>query len=214
MPSLKELLASTPDAQIILDGVTYAVENAPPVEVAALAYDSREVASETAFVCVRGQKVDGHQFIPQALEKGAAVIVAEDVEAVQTLPAGVAGVLVSNSRLALANLACEFYSHPSREMILVGVTGTNGKTTVAHLVAELLREAGLKSVGIIGTLGAATERAAYDTGRTTPESLDLQRLLADFSMAAAKPWSWKFPRTLSKCSALRVVLLTLAFSPT
>lgn len=180
MPSLKELLASTPDAQIIRNGGRVSLDEAAPVEVAALAYDSREVAPETAFVCVRGQKRDGHEFIPQATEKGATTIVAEDESALLQLPSHVTGVLVKDSRLALANMACEFYSHPSREMLLVGVTGTNGKTTVAHLVAELLREAGYKSVGIIGTLGAATERAAYDTGRTTPESLELQRLLADF----------------------------------
>ena len=184
MPSLKELLASTPGAQIWQDNQQLSADEATSVtsthEVAALAYDSRTVASETAFVCMRGQLRDGHEFIPQALEKGATTIVVEDALSLLNLPSHVLGVVVSDSREALAMMACEFYSHPSREMILVGVTGTNGKTTTAHLVAELLRESGLQSVGIIGTLGAATERASYDTGRTTPESLDLQRLLADF----------------------------------
>ncbi|MBV9865923.1 MAG: UDP-N-acetylmuramoyl-L-alanyl-D-glutamate--2,6-diaminopimelate ligase [Abitibacteriaceae bacterium] len=171
MPALKELLIALPEFQV------FGNEQA---EVAAIAYDSREVGLDTAFVCIRGQQRDGHEFIPQALERGATTIVADNEAAVKALPAGITGVLVPDTRLALAGLACEFYSNPSREMLLVGITGTNGKTTVAHLIAELLREAGYKSVGIIGTLGAATERAFYDTGRTTPESLDLQRLLADF----------------------------------
>ena len=171
MPLLKELLAGAPEGIVRGDDT---------VEVAAIAYDSRAVAPDTAFVAVRGQQNDGHDFIAQAVEKGATVIVAEREETIRDLPKGITSLLVEDSRLALANLACEFYGHPSREMTLVGITGTNGKTTTAHLIAEMLREAGYKEVGIIGTLGAATERAAYDTGRTTPESLDLQRLLADF----------------------------------
>lgn len=171
MPALKELLVSLPEARVLGNEQT---------EVAAIAYDSREVGLHTAFVCIRGQLRDGHEFIPQALERGATTIVTDNEAALESLPPNITGVLVPDTRLALAGLAREFYGNPSREMILVGITGTNGKTTVAHLVAELLREAGYKSVGIIGTLGAATERAFYDTGRTTPESLDLQRLLADF----------------------------------
>jgi UDP-N-acetylmuramoyl-L-alanyl-D-glutamate--2,6-diaminopimelate ligase len=171
MPTLKELVVAVPEARI------FGNEN---VEVAALAYDSRSVAPDTAFIAVRGHQRDGHEFIPQALERGATTIVADNEEALKDVPDQITKVLVPDTRLALANLACEYYGHPSREMTLVGITGTNGKTTTAHLIAEMLREAGYKSVGIIGTLGAATEKAAYETGRTTPESLDLQRLLADF----------------------------------
>lgn len=171
MPALKELLVSQAKAHVLGEANR---------EVAAIAYDSREVGPDTAFVCIRGQVRDGHDFIPQALERGATTIVSSSEVRLLHLPDGVTGVVVPDTRVALANMACEFYGHPSREMLLVGITGTNGKTTVAHLVAELLREAGYKSVGIIGTLGAASERAFYDTGRTTPESLDLQRLLADF----------------------------------
>jgi UDP-N-acetylmuramoyl-L-alanyl-D-glutamate--2,6-diaminopimelate ligase len=171
MPQLKELLAAIPQHRLVGSDET---------EVGALAYDSREVSMNTLFVAIRGYQRDGHEFIPQALERGASVIVAEDEEALASLPPHVAGVIVPDTREAMALLAAEFYGHPSREMVLIGVTGTNGKTTVAHLVADVLRDAGFSSVGIIGTLGAATERSVYDTGRTTPESLDLQRLLADF----------------------------------
>jgi UDP-N-acetylmuramoyl-L-alanyl-D-glutamate--2,6-diaminopimelate ligase len=171
MPLLRELLTALPDAQ---------VQGNVDIEIATIAYDSREASFGTLFVCITGFQRDGHEYIPQALERGASAIVVERPEALEQLPANVTGILVSDSRYAMAHLASEFYGHPSRELLLIGVTGTNGKTTVAHIIAEVLREAGYKSVGIIGTLGAATERSVYDTGRTTPESLDLQRLLADF----------------------------------
>ncbi len=171
MPILKELLISTPDAQILGD------ENQ---NIKAVNYDSREVSPGSAFVCIRGVAHDGHAFAAAAVERGAGVIVAENLELLGEIPAFVTKVVVPDTRRALAMMACEFYGHPSREMMIVGVTGTNGKTTVAHLVADLLREGGYKSVGIVGTLGAKAEKTYYDTGRTTPESLDLQRLLADF----------------------------------
>jgi UDP-N-acetylmuramoyl-L-alanyl-D-glutamate--2,6-diaminopimelate ligase len=171
MPKLQELLQELPEAHVIGNA---------DVEVSSLAYDSRQVSSGAAFVSIRGLIRDGHEFIPLALERGASVIVADNQAALENLPDGVTGVLTPDTRRALALLACEFYGQPSRELLLVGVTGTNGKTTTAHLIAELLREAGYKSVGIIGTLGAATNQDVFDTGRTTPESLDLQRLLADF----------------------------------
>jgi UDP-N-acetylmuramyl-tripeptide synthetase len=171
VPSLRELLVALPGAKLV---------GRRAVEVTAIAYDSREVGPGTIFVCIRGQKRDGHEFIPQALERGATAIVVDNEEALRDLPPQIAGIIVADTRTALANLACEFYGHPSREMLLVGVTGTNGKTTTAHLVAELLRSKGYKSVGIIGTLGASSDGNYQDTGRTTPESLDLQRLLADF----------------------------------
>lgn len=171
MPQLKELLVSTPGAQIWGD------ENQ---QISAVNYDSREVGPGSAFVCIQGVARDGHEFAPAAVERGATVLVAQSLELIASIPNSVTKVIVPDTRRALAMMACEFYGHPSREMVLVGITGTNGKTTVAHLVADLLREAGYKSVGIIGTLGAKAEKTYYDTGRTTPESLDLQRLLADF----------------------------------
>ncbi len=171
MPSLKELLVGLDDVRVVGD------ENA---EVAAIAYDSRTVSPGTAFVAVRGHERDGHTYIEQAVARGANVIVADNEESVRDLPENIIRVFTSDTRRALAMLACEFYEHPSKELFLVGVTGTNGKTTTCHLIADILRHAGFKSVGIIGTLGAANEKNYFDTGRTTPESLDLQRLFADF----------------------------------
>ena len=171
MPLLRELLTGLDDVRVVGD------ENA---EVAALAYDSRQVSSGTGFVAVRGTERDGHEFISQAVSRGASVVIADNEESVRELPENITRVFVPDTRHALAMLSCEFYSHPSRELFLVGVTGTNGKTTTAHLIADMLRMSGFKSVGIIGTLGAANEKNYFDTGRTTPESLDLQRLFADF----------------------------------
>ena len=171
MPLLKELLIALPDARVLGDEA---------LAVNGVHYDSREVDPGSAFVCIRGVVNDGHRFALAAAERGASVIVADNEPALEGLPPEITRVIVPDTRRALALMSCEFYGNPSREMLLVGVTGTNGKTTTAHLVADLLREAGYKSVGIIGTLGAATEKTYYDTGRTTPESLDLQRLLADF----------------------------------
>lgn len=171
MPLLKELLASLPEARVVGD---------ESLSISAVNYDSREVQPRSAFVCIQGVARDGHEFAAAAVERGATVIVAQNEELVADLPENITRVFVDDTRRALAMMACEFYGHPSRELCLVGVTGTNGKTTVAHLVADLLREAGYKSVGIIGTLGAKAEKTYYDTGRTTPESLDLQRLLAEF----------------------------------
>ena len=171
MPSLKELLLELPDAQ---------VEGDVNAEVMAIAYDSREVSPGSAFVAIRGFARDGHEYIASAIERGATVIIADNADSLQNLASEIIRVLVPDTRHALAMLACEFYGHPSRELTLVGITGTNGKTTVAHLIAEMLRESGYKSVGIIGTLGAMRDGDVFDTGRTTPESLDLQRLLADF----------------------------------
>lgn len=171
MPALKELLTELPQARVLGD-----IES----EVAAIAYDSREVSAGAAFVAIRGYERDGHDYIVSAIERGAHVIIAEKEESVRDLPPEITRVIVPDTRFALAMMACEFYGHPSRELTLIGVTGTNGKTTVAHLVAELLREVGYESVGIVGTLGALHDTDIYDTGRTTPESLDLQRLLADF----------------------------------
>ncbi len=171
MPALQELLVSTPGAVITGD------QNP---NIKAVNYDSREVSPGSAFVCIKGVATDGHQYAKAAVERGAIVIVAESLDLIAEIPDNITKVIVPDTRRALAMMACEFYGHPSREMMLVGITGTNGKTTVAHLVADLLRESGFKSVGIIGTLGAKAEKTYYDTGRTTPESLDLQRLLADF----------------------------------
>lgn len=170
MPFLYQLTSALPDAVLIGNR---------EAAVAGIVYDSRRVKAGDAFVCIRGFKLDGHNFISDALQRGARVIVGEDEERLRALPESVAKVIVPDARLALARMAAEFYGHPSRALKVVGVTGTNGKTTTAHLIGAILREAGYR-VGVIGTIGVYTDEGAMESARTTPESVDLQAMCAEF----------------------------------
>ncbi|MBN2057862.1 MAG: UDP-N-acetylmuramoyl-L-alanyl-D-glutamate--2,6-diaminopimelate ligase [Candidatus Saganbacteria bacterium] len=139
-----------------------------------IAYDSRKVKPGDVFVAIPGFMVNGEEFIPQAIENGAATIVAEHKVQV---PDDVDLQLVPSARQALARLANMFYDHPSQKVKLIGITGTNGKTTTAFLIESILRAAGYK-VGLIGTVGARINGEEIPSGLTTPESLELQALLA------------------------------------
>lgn len=141
--------------------------------VTSIAYDSRRVASGAVFVALRGLKADGAHFAPQAIGRGAALIVAET-----PAPSGISApwVVVSDARLALALLADRFYDHPSRDISVIGVTGTNGKTTTAYLLAAILDAAGLPA-GIMGTVSYRIGREEREAARTTPEAPDVQHLL-------------------------------------
>ena len=130
-----------------------------------ITYDSRKVQPGDTFVAIPGLKHDGAEFIPQAVEKGAKLIVAEKEVSV---PVGVQFRKVVSARRALAELSAEYYGHPSKKLKLIGVTGTKGKTTVAYLIQSIVNKAGYKC-GLIGTLTSAM---------TTPESSDLQAELA------------------------------------
>ena len=146
------------------------------IEITGIAYDSRSVAEGNIFVCVKGFETDGHKFAKKAEENGAALIVAEhDVDV--SVPVW----RVENSRRALAQLAALFYGEPSRKFKLIGVTGTNGKTTITYLVKSILEAAG-KSVGIIGTnqnIIGDKVLMTKSTTPTTPNSLELQQLFAE-----------------------------------
>src|SRR5215212_4424055 len=138
MMGLAELVAGLPGAQVVGDG---------SVEIRELAYDSRKVEPGTLFFCVVGEKVDGHEFGPRAVEEGAAGLVVERELTELEVPQ----VVVSDSRAAMAPLAARFYGDPTGELRVVGVTGTNGKTTTAFLVREILR-GGDYSCGLLGTV--------------------------------------------------------------
>jgi len=143
------------------------------VLLSGMAYDSRKVRKGDLFVAVRGVKHDGHQHIAQALRNGAAAVVAEELS---WEPSSETAVLVPHTRRALPVLSANFYDHPSRRLCLVGVTGTNGKTTTTLLLEGILKEAGFK-VGVIGTLAYRWNGRELSAPMTTPESLDLQALL-------------------------------------
>jgi UDP-N-acetylmuramoyl-L-alanyl-D-glutamate--2,6-diaminopimelate ligase len=169
---LKTLLAAIPVRQIIgtLDR---------PVE--SIAYDSRRVQRNGLFVAIRGEKVDGHEFIGQAVEKGASVIVAEREE--KHLRA--TSVVVEHTRTALADLSTIFYGRPAQRLKLAAVTGTNGKTTTSFLIKHICEKAGLRC-GLIGTVRYEIGERVLPAIRTTPESLDLQELLAQIVNAGCR----------------------------
>jgi UDP-N-acetylmuramoyl-L-alanyl-D-glutamate--2,6-diaminopimelate ligase len=138
-------------------------------------YDSRAIGSGDVFVAIRGQKNDGHAHLRQARDQGAVAAVVETVTPGLDLPQ----IRVLDSRRALALLAAEETGHPSRELVMVGVTGTNGKTTTTHLIAAELEARG-ERVGVIGTVGYRFDGQTEPAPHTTPEAPDLARLLRRF----------------------------------
>lgn len=144
------------------------------VEARGLAYDSRRVKPGDVFVCIRGLRTDGHFYAEEAVGRGAVAVV---VERDLPVPAKVPCVRVADTRQALGLMAARHYGFPSHSLRLIGVTGTNGKTTTTYLVKAILEAAGRK-VGLIGTIRNLAGDEEIPTERTTPESLDLQALLA------------------------------------
>jgi UDP-N-acetylmuramoyl-L-alanyl-D-glutamate--2,6-diaminopimelate ligase len=141
-------------------------------EINSICYDSRRASPGSLFVAVRGENSDGHSFINQAIEKGAIAVISEE----PGLPGRIPIIVVKDSRKALARVAATFYHDPSRKLRMIGITGTNGKTTTAFLVKHILTRAG-QSTGLIGTVQYEIGERLLPATRTTPESLDLQELL-------------------------------------
>ena len=158
--------------QDLLKGVAVLESTAAPdTEINEVRYDSRAVRPGDLFVAIRGYATDGHQYIGKALEQGAAAIVCEEA------PAGAPAVVVENARRALAEIAANRFGHPADSMVMLGVTGTNGKTTTTYLVKHMLEDAGRK-VGLIGTNQNLIGDEVVETERTTPESYELHALFA------------------------------------
>jgi UDP-N-acetylmuramoyl-L-alanyl-D-glutamate--2,6-diaminopimelate ligase len=156
---LSELVSEIAGARIVGD---------PSVDVADLAYDSRRVAPGTLFFCVPGEKVDGHEFAAGAVEAGAAALVVE-----RELEVDVSQAVVADARAAMAPLAARFWGDPTSQLRVVGVTGTNGKTTTAFLLREILERTGI-SCGLLGTVKQVVGGVEEEVERTTPEAIDLQ----------------------------------------
>ncbi len=142
-------------------------------EISNVYYDSRQVTEGSLFVAVSGFASDGNRFIPMALEKGAAVVVTAKKPG-ESVPY----VLVPSDRMALALLGCNFYGHPARAMTMIGVTGTNGKTSTTLLLKQVLEKTLGAKVGLIGTMANLVGDEVIPTERTTPESFELQGLFA------------------------------------
>src|SRR6266850_3329098 len=164
---LKTLLAATPVREII-GPADRAVES--------IAYDSRRVQRDGLFVAWRGEKSDGHDFISQAVEKGAAVIVAERAEKNSRATC----VIVENTRSAMADLSARFFNYPARKLKLAAVTGTNGKTTTTFLIKHICEKAGMRC-GLLGNVQYEIGDRILPAIRTTPEALDIQELLAQIA---------------------------------
>ena len=144
---------------------------AQDIEIKEVRYDSRAVQPGDLFVAIRGYATDGHKYIAKAMEQGAAAVVCEEA------PEGVPAVVVENSRIALAEIAANRFGHPAESMVMLGVTGTNGKTTTTYLVKHMLEDTGHK-VGLIGTNQNLIGDEVIETERTTPESYELHALFA------------------------------------
>ncbi|HXC62163.1 MAG TPA: UDP-N-acetylmuramoyl-L-alanyl-D-glutamate--2,6-diaminopimelate ligase, partial [Nitrospiria bacterium] len=144
-------------------------------EIRGLVYDSRQVQPGDLFVAVRGYRADGHRYLAEAVSRGATAAVIEDAESARSV--SIPLVLVPDSRQALALLANRFYGYPSRRLTMIGVTGTNGKTTTSYLIKRIFEAAGRK-MGLLGTVTYEIGKESLTPPNTTPESLDLQRLLS------------------------------------
>ena len=142
------------------------------IDIKGIAYDSREIKAGDIFVCIQGFYTDGHIYAQKAIEQGAlALIVEKDIEA----PEDIAVIRVSNSRKALAKIAANFYGNPTQNMNVIGITGTNGKTTITHLLQNIFESIGVHC-GLIGTIACKILGKTYPVRNTTPESLELQKL--------------------------------------
>jgi len=144
------------------------------IEIADVTHDSREAGPGVLFVAVRGYTVDGHDFVGAAVEAGSPAVCVDDPAAA---PAGATAIVVPDTRAAMGSLASAAHGNPSEQLALIGVTGTNGKTTVTHLLEQIVIAAGMMP-GMVGTVGARVAGSPVASVRTTPEATDFQRLLA------------------------------------
>ena len=159
----------SPDDSPVLPAHTAALD----IGCSRVTHDSRQASPGSVFVALRGFKSDGVAFAPQAIAGGAAVVVAERAS---DSPSSVPWVIVADARLALAQLAAEFFGHPSREMQVVGITGTNGKTTTGFLVSAIFEAAGI-TCGLMGTVTYRVGSEEFAATRTTPEAPEVQGLM-------------------------------------
>lgn len=160
----------------ILNGIDYEIiKGNIELNISDICYDSRKATNGSLFVCLVGASSDGHDYVDMAISNGAsAIIVEKDVE----MDSDITIIKASDTRRVLSKLSINYYGNPSSELIMIGITGTKGKTTTASMIKNILEEDG-KSVGLIGTLGVFFKDKYYGTINTTPESLELQKYLRE-----------------------------------
>ncbi|GGB82493.1 UDP-N-acetylmuramoyl-L-alanyl-D-glutamate--2,6-diaminopimelate ligase [Flavobacterium suaedae] len=154
------------------------VNGTTDIQISKIEFDSREVQSGDAFVAIRGTQSDGHNYIAKAIESGAVAIVCESLP--DALQKGITYIQVENSATALAHMASNYYGTPSQSIKLVGVTGTNGKTTIASLLYQLFKNAGYKT-GLLSTVKVMVGDTEYKATHTTPDSLTINKHLSEMA---------------------------------
>lgn len=158
----------------LLEGLNYEVlKGNCDIDIRSINYDSRKVENGDMFVCIKGFESDGHKFIDSAIEKGAKVIICE--ENINVSNEDVTVIKFNDTRKALAKLGARYYGNPCEKLNIIGITGTNGKTTTAFMIKDIFESVGEK-VGLIGTIANYIGDEKLETERTTPESLELQEL--------------------------------------
>ena len=157
----------------IFNGLDYTCPDFRDCEIKDIAYDSRKSGEGILFVCLVGAFTDGHKYAASAYEKGSRFFLCEKEVG---LPADATVIITKNTRSALALISCNFFRNPSEELCVIGITGTKGKTTTAHLIKFVLEAGGIRT-GIIGTVGAFFGDTVLPTVNTTPESYELQKML-------------------------------------
>jgi len=158
----------------ILNGMDYKIiQGGIDVNINRINYDSRKITTSDVFICIKGYSTDGHKYIDKAIENGAKVIVIQDEVEIKNSEMTI--IKSDDTRKALALMGANYYDNPSKKMQIIGVTGTNGKTTTAFMIKDIL-EANKKKVGLIGTIANYIGNEKIHTERTTPESLELQEL--------------------------------------
>jgi UDP-N-acetylmuramoyl-L-alanyl-D-glutamate--2,6-diaminopimelate ligase len=177
-PQQPILISSRMKLEELLSGIELVQLSGPSdARITSIAYNSAQVRPGTLFFALRGEKTDGNQFVANAIERGAAAI-ASELPAPHTLPPTIAWAQVQHPRRVLASASANFFGRPGEALQLVGVTGTNGKTTTTYLVESILRAAGLVS-GLVGTIAYRTPKGTREAPHTTPESFDFQQILAE-----------------------------------
>lgn len=157
----------------ILENIEYSCESFSNSEIADIVYDSRKANADTFFVCLVGFATDGHKFAKSAYDNGCRCFMVEHI--VDELPEDCAQIVVKDTRAMLAVASSNFFHHPYKELKIIGITGTKGKTSSAHIVRALIEASGSKC-GIIGTVGAYYDDVRINTVNTTPESYELQKI--------------------------------------
>lgn len=156
----------------LVGGAAWSLHGHAPIDVSGIAYRSDAVRPGDVFFCIPGHRYDGHDYAADALSRGAVALVCE-----RTLGTAAPEIVVDDARRALALAAAAFHGHPSHHMDVVGITGTNGKTTTTYIMDSILRQAG-RTTGLVGTVETRVAGERQSSSRTTPESADLQALFA------------------------------------